>query len=151
MSFIIVSSDNQLYKIAENEQDKNNLNCSYPPYKAVTISDSDFLKIKTNLATASYVNDSVSVIDITPDQERLGLEIQEYINNLKFYLENVKNLLQNFIKNNDSNHVFYTRIINYFNYLNGLDLSTIQYPINNNWENYCQQNSIDYLHPLQIP
>jgi hypothetical protein len=63
MSFLIVSQDNQVYKIAENETDKNNLNCSYPPYKVVSISDSDFNKIKIHIADVNYVNDSFSIVD----------------------------------------------------------------------------------------
>ena len=49
MAYLIVNSQNQLYKIASNDTEKNNQNCTIPPYSTIEISDADFLKIKQNL------------------------------------------------------------------------------------------------------
>jgi uncharacterized protein YktA (UPF0223 family) len=145
MSFLIVSQDNQVYKIAENETDKNNLNCSYPPYKVVSISDSDFNKIKIHIADVNYVNDSFSIVDKIENETHYSSEtLQNYHNGLK------KNLEQ-FMQSNSSSHVFYTRVNNYFNLLNTFNYSNIQFPLNSSWETYCEQNSIEFLSPLQIP
>ena len=58
--------------------------------------------------------------------------------------------IKNFLDKNPSNG-FYTRCNNYLNYLETLDYSSISFPIDKSWENYCEENSIPYLHPLQIP
>ena len=46
MAYLIVNDQNGLYKISENDTDKNNLNCTFPPYTTIDISDADFLKVK---------------------------------------------------------------------------------------------------------
>jgi hypothetical protein len=55
------------------------------------------------------------------------------------------------MQSNSSSHVFYTRVNNYFNLLNTFNYSNIQFPLNSSWETYCEQNSIEFLSPLQIP
>ena len=55
-----------------------------------------------------------------------------------------------FEKVNSSNSML-TACSNYRNYLETLDYSSLSFPLNSNWEKYCQDNSITYLHPLQIP
>ena len=73
-------------------------------------------------------------------------ELQEYIND-------IRDAMKRFIKNANANtqsKTLYTQVVNYENYLDTLDTSTITFPINT-WEKYCEDNGITYLNLLQIP
>ena len=67
-----------------------------------------------------------------------------------FFLKIKIYILALFEKANSSNSML-TACSNYKNYLETLDYSSLSFPLNSNWEKYCQDNSITYLHPLQIP
>jgi len=144
MSYLIVNDQNCVYKIAENDTDKNNLNCTFPPYTTIDISDTDFLKVKQNLVDISISNGSATFTD------RIDLDLSITEEDLKTYHESIIKYLRQFLKNNTSNN-FYTPCQNYCNYLETLDYSSITFPLNKTWEQYCEDNSITYFHPLQIP
>ena len=124
MAYLIVNDQNGLYKISENDTDKNNLNCTFPPYTTIDISDADFLKVKQNIVNINISDGSATFTDITDS----NLSITDNISN-----------------------PFYTPCQNYCNYLETLDYSNITFPLNKTWEQYCEDNSITYFHPLQIP
>ena len=144
MSYLIVNDQNCVYKIAENDTDKNNLNCNFPPYTTIDISDVDFLKFKQNLVDISISDGSATFTDrIDPDISITEEDVKDQHENLIKYIEQ-------FLRNNSSNP-FYTPCQNYCNYLKTLDYSSITFPLNKTWEQYCEDNSIAYFHPLQIP
>ncbi len=144
MAYLIVNDQNCLYKIAENDTDKNNLNCTFPPYTTIDISDVDFLKVKQNLVDISISDGSATFTDRTdPDISITEEAVKDQHKNLIKYIEQ-------FLRNNSSNP-FYTPCQNYCNYLETLDYSSITFPLNKTWEQYCEDNSIAYFHPLQIP
>ena len=144
MAYLIVNDQNCVYKIAENDTDKNNLNCTFPPYTTIDISDVDFLKVKQNLVDISISDGSATFTDRTdPD-----ISITE--EDVKNQHENLIKYFRQFLRNNSSNP-FYTPCQNYCNYLETLDYSSITFPLNKTWEQYCEDNSIAYFHPLQIP
>ena len=39
----------------------------------------------------------------------------------------------------------------YKNLIDNYDTSTITFPLNTSWEKYCEDNSIDYFHLLELP
>ena len=144
MAYLIVNDQNGLYKIAENDTDKNNLNCTFPPYTTIDISDADFLKVKQNIVDINISNGSATFTDRTdPDLSTTEEEV-------KAYHENIIKYFKQFLTHNISNP-FYTPCQNYCNYLETLDYSNITFPLNKTWEQYCEDNSITYFHPLQIP
>ena len=144
MAYLIVNDQNCVYKIAENDTDKNNLNCTFPPYTTIDISDVDFLKVKQNLVDISISDGSATFTDrIDPDISITEEDVKDQHKNLIKYIEQ-------FLRNNSSNP-FYTPCQNYCNYLETLDYSSITFPLNKTWEQYCEDNSIAYFHPLQIP
>ena len=144
MAYLIVNTDNQLYRIAANETDKNNFNCSMPPYTAIDISDADFLKVKQNLVITNISNGTATFTNI----DYTDYTIQESM--LVDYHKDVIQSIKSFLDANPNNS-FYTEANNYRNYLLGLDYSSLPLPISQTWEKYCQDNSIAYIHPLQIP
>ena len=144
MAYLIVNDQNCVYKIAENDTDKNNLNCTFPPYTTIDISDVDFLKVKQNLVDISISDGSATFTDrIDPDISITEEGVKDQHKNLIKYIEQ-------FLRHNSSNP-FYTPCQNYCNYLETLDYSSITFPLNKTWEQYCEDNSIAYFHPLQIP
>jgi len=144
MSYLIINDQNNVYKIAENDTDKNNLNCTFPPYTTIDISDANFLKIKQELVDINISNGSATFTD--RDFSDLNLTEEELLS----YHKDIVSYFKNFLTHNSSN-AFYTPCQNYCNYLEALDYSSITFPLNKTWENYCEDNSITYLHPLQIP
>jgi len=144
MAYLIVNDQNCVYKIAENDTDKNNLNCTFPPYTTINISDADFLKVKQNLADISISDGSATFTDrIDPDRSITEEDVKDQH-------KNIIKCIRQFLRYNPSNP-FYTSCQNYCNYLETLDYSSITFPLNKTWEQYCEDNSIAYFHPLQIP
>jgi len=146
MAYLIVNDQNGLYKISENDTDKNNLNCTFPPYTTIDISDADFLKVKQNIVDINISNGSATFTDKTDQDPDLSTTEEE----LKAYHERIIKYFKQFLTHNISNP-FYTPCQNYCNYLETLDYSNITFPLNKTWEQYCEDNSITYFHPLQIP
>ena len=145
MAYLIVNDLEGLYKIAENDTDLNSLNVCFPPYTTIDISDSDFLKIKQDLVDVNISNGSATFTD--RDFTPYLIEVNEVL------LPHHKNIIESckiFLDKNPSN-AFYTKCQNYYNYLKTLDYSSLPSSIDKTWEHYCQENSIAYIHPLQIP
>ena len=70
----------------------------------------------------------------------------------EFKKHNVKLKCEEFLKGNNSSKAIHSDIQNYLNYIdNTLQMASLTYPLNSSWEKYCEDNSISYLHPLQIP
>tara|TARA_R110000822_G_scaffold167675_1_gene307848 strand:+ start:665 stop:1090 length:426 start_codon:yes stop_codon:yes gene_type:complete len=141
MAFVV--EQNGYYKIALNETQKNDLNFNSTATTHI-ISDEDFNQIKKN---KSYINISDGVITI-------NAEPGEFLEDEDFFKHNHKNLkkyLKAFIDNNPNSKELYSQAQTYYNTLNNLDYSTINFPLDKTWEEYCEENSIQYLHYLQIP
>tara|TARA_R100001460_G_scaffold98568_1_gene141474 strand:+ start:259 stop:687 length:429 start_codon:yes stop_codon:yes gene_type:complete len=142
MAYLIFENNN-LYKIAANENDKNSLNLSNIAV-SVEISDSDFIAIKSNQKEVTYDGSTLNFVDnptegITQTQEQIESCISDTIK-----------YIDNFLKNNPSNAMA-PGITSYKEYLQSFDSSSLSYPINKRWEKYCEDNSITYYSTLQIP
>lgn len=160
MAYIIYTTDNKVYRIAETDAQKTAVH-GIENYNAVSISDSDFAKIKRNeLSVGDYDSansqHSTTAIDITGsldgDGNAVGTIYDE--NSLTSYLKNVKQQLKSFVdENNSSSHILFTTCNNYLDYLNHFypDMHDFTATPIYSWEKYCEDNSIAYLHPLQIP
>ena len=146
MAFAI-TLNNGVYKIASNETEKNDLNVFFPPAIAHSISDDQFNKIKKNTAGLSFVDNAITVVEYDDNQ------IFQDENSLKRYHENIKPLLKDFLEPSTGNDTksLHNAIQSYSNTLESFDYSSITYPLNKSWEQYCEENSITYVHPLQIP
>ena len=144
MAYVITTHDNLVTRIAANDDDKNNLNCHFPPYQSIDISDEDFIKLKSNVAHATISDGSVVI------NENGAQPIQD-VKDLTEYLNMVKGVLSNFINLNQTDNPFHERAQNYYNYLDTLDTSGMTFPTETNWEKYCQDNGITYLNTLQLP
>tara|TARA_R110001592_G_scaffold318925_1_gene596191 strand:- start:2601 stop:3041 length:441 start_codon:yes stop_codon:yes gene_type:complete len=146
MTYLIFQNNN-LYKIAANENDKNSLNLS-DTSTSVEITESEFLEIRTGRKDVSYDGTNITYIDRYADPEAEIDPIEAEM--LQAYHSGVIKLIDQFLESNPNNPMF-SAITNYKTYLEGFDHSTLTYPMTQSWEKYCQDNSITYFHPLQIP
>ncbi len=145
MAYIIHINDD-IYKIASNDTERDEVSAAIPPYVATEISDSDFSKIKKNTAVVSISGGTVSITDL--DTSSIIFQDED---ELKGYIETLKPLMQSFIQKDNESKSLYSTINSYLTTLNTHDYSSITYPLNNTWEKYCEDNSIDYINTLQIP
>ena len=141
----VVNINNSVKFIAANENEKNDLNIFFPPAVAIDISEADFLKLKKNKAVATISEGTVNFTDISN-----SFATEE---DLKIHLNNLKETAKAFLEpstRNDSK-ILHSTISSYYNTLNSFDTSTITFPLNKSWEEYSEENSITYVHALQIP
>jgi len=113
----------------------------------VDISDSDFIKFKENIDL--FTIDGSTITFSTNPNPQVYSDSEE----LHQYLKDIRDSIKKFIANANANtqsKTLYTQFVNYNNYLDTFDTSTVTYPINT-WEKYCQDNGITYLSLLQLP
>ena len=139
----VVNINNSVKFIAANENEKNDLNILFPPTVAIDISEADFLKLKKNKAVATISEGTVSFTDISN-----SFATEE---DLKIHLNNLKETAKAFLGSSNDSKILHSTINSYYNTLNSFDTSTITFPLNKSWEEYCEENSITYVHALQIP
>jgi len=142
MAYLIFNNDNHLIKIAANDSDRDSQNIVLSDHIVKSVSDSDFLKVRTDIATATYDGTNVTIVD---QSTSFPNEAQ-----LKKKINNVINLASDFLRTNQSNSL-YNSINDYKLYLEDLDTSSFSFPYEKSIEQYCNENSITFYHPLQIP
>jgi hypothetical protein len=147
MSFFIFQKnsdgvENTLYRIAENQNDLDNLNTNNS-YKIIEDSQSNFEAVKYGTKNAvSYNGNTIDYLDIG-----VSFSEKKYLLN---YITNYKNEINSFLQNNP-NHPLTQRWSNYYTQLNNLNLDTITYPLNSSLEQYFNGLSQTSLNPLQLP
>tara|TARA_R110000851_G_scaffold143782_1_gene282714 strand:- start:2247 stop:2687 length:441 start_codon:yes stop_codon:yes gene_type:complete len=146
MAYLIFENieGNNLHRIAANEADKNSLHLS-STQTIKEISDNDFedliknKKYVSNFDGANVTYDTIVVPDVGFSE-----------NDIKQHHKILIDVIENFLQNNALNAMA-TPLTNYKNYLSNFDYSSLTYPLNISWEEYCSINSITYYHCLQIP
>jgi hypothetical protein len=144
----VIELNNEVVNFAENETQKNDLIHFFPPAVSHEISDENFTKIKKNLAVVSV---SGGVISITENAQYATDEFAPDETSLKQYHNVLKGLLKVYLNAHNTSHSIYSDAQSYYNTLNTLDYSTLTFPFIGTWEKYCEDNSITYIHTLQIP
>ena len=142
-----ITLNNGLLRIAANETEKNEQTALITPHSVVDISDSDFIKFKEALALFVIDGDTITFTD-NPEPGEVA-----NVDELNTYLNEINGSIKSFITNANANtqsKTLYTQFVNYSNYLDTFDTSTVTYPIIK-WEKYCQDNGITYLNLLQLP
>lgn len=154
MAYVIISN-NQIYRIASNETEKNELNINPNDYIIKEISDADFLKLKNEDVTTSFANDTLTITDKDEESVIIGTAEEIVEDSKKVLQEHHKQLIKQFdaflIGENNSSKSLYSTIQSYRNYLSDFNYDSLTYPLNKTWEQYCHDNSITYISALQIP
>jgi|TARA_R100001460_G_scaffold6517_6_gene17112 hypothetical protein len=147
MAYLVFNSDNSLFRIAANDTDLGNLNLPDPlgsSYNLQTINDSDFESVRKNLKEVSFDGTTITYTDQTwkwPNQDVLN----------NYFVSIVYDRCEAFLNVNQDSHPMYNSIRNYQMDVQSFDISSLTYPMEISWEEYCSNNSITYYHPLQIP
>ena len=147
MAYFIFHEDGSLHSIAATEADKNSLPITNH-YVVKEVTDSDFNKVKKQTAGASVSGDTVTVTDFEHIEDP---NIYNDENSLQNYHSNIISKIDQFINWGYEYKSLYGAITSYKTLLEGFDTSTITYPMTKTWEEYCEDNSITYVSPLQIP
>lgn len=139
--------EGSIYKIAENENDLNNLNIIQSDYKIIEDNSVDFNLVKcSQKIPLKYNNNVITFIDPTKETEIIFNKKED----LKIYVDNFKTLIKNFTINN-VNHPSFNKWNEYYTQLNNLNLDSITYPLNNSLEKYFYDLGQPSLNILQLP
>jgi hypothetical protein len=149
MSFFIFTknfdniSGSFLYRIAENQDDLNNLNINQSEYKIIEDSQENFNAVKYGTKIINkYNNNEIFYNNQTPkflNKEKL----QEHIYGLCIPIND-------FLYSN-KNHSQYNQWNNYKNQLTSLNLNSIEYPLNKSLEQYFNDLGQPSYNILQLP
>lgn len=143
MAHLIFNNDGYLIKIAANDSDKSNLNITESVYDVRSVSDADFNNVRLHKKTAKVVDDAIVYEDLAWSFGTAE-DLKTHFKN------NVMWACDSFLATNPS-HPMKNSVLSYKQYVNGFDTSLITFPFEKSWEEYCNENSITFYHPLQIP
>jgi len=135
--------DGSLYRIQENLSDLNNTNINQNDYKIIEDTQDNFNSVKYSLKSVLKFNNNIIIYENTPIVPIIK-------NELKFKINEIKNIINPFLKNN-KNHPLFDRWNNYYNQLNSLDLDSITYPLNKSLEQYFNDLGQPSYNILQLP
>ena len=133
MAYFIFQQNN-LQSIAANETDKNSLPIANT-YVVKEVSDSDFLKVKKQIAVASLSGDNVVVTDFVSYN---GHNDENDLRN--YHTNNVIKRIDDFLNVGNEDKSLYSAITSYKTYLQNFDYSTMTFPMTKTWEEYCEDN-----------
>ena len=141
--FIFLKNNADVFRIAENISDLNNLNISASDFNTIEDSQTNFDYVKYGTKYPESIQGStITYVDIPvlPFSKEL----------LSKYITNTKNIIKAFLENNPS-HPLFNRWNDYYNQLSNLNLDTITYPLNTSLEQYFKDLSQPSFSPLQLP
>lgn len=143
--FITTKGDKtRIYRIAADDTAKDNLIITNIDnvYDVISVSDDEYNYLKNNTKYITAYNGS--------NYTFVDCDISLVQEDLENYIDSVKKQLRTAIEGYSS-HPDNSSWQSYYNYLDNLDFSSLTYPINSSWEKYCLDNSISFVHPLQLP
>jgi hypothetical protein len=147
MAFFIFNhleiSEGNIYRIAENNTDLNNLNIIKLDYKIIEDTQENFQAVKLGVKFPRTHN-NVSIV-----YENLNIFFSSE-DNLKSYINNLNYQIKNFLRAN-LNHPSYNLWNNYLDQINTLNLNSITYPLNKSLEQYFNDLGQPSLNTLQLP
>ena len=143
-----------IYKIAENENNLNNLNIVLSDYKIIEGSLDFFNQVKYRTKEIiKYENDLIISEDFNFTfsdyvfKGQIRLRAKDVFNS---YVSSFKQSIKPFLEYN-INHPEFQLWSDYLNQLNLLDSNSIQFPLNCSLEQYFKDQNLISLNPLQIP
>jgi len=137
--------ENTISRIAENENDLNNLNIIQSDYKIIEDSQTNFDLVKYGQkCPKKYINNTIVYEDIFYEglllkKELLRSYVEDYINRIKGFLDLNKN------------HPSFNMWNGYYSQLKNLNLDTVTYPLGKSLEQYFKDQGQPSLSPLQLP
>ena len=144
MAYIITSDEikTNVSGIARDASARDNMEMSLQCV-AHEIGEAEFINLKNNTKRVSD-HDGTNFVYVD-----MATEFVEE-NNLKTYLGIKSKAIAQIIEKYPD-HPDMTIWTTYKNLIDNYDTSTITFPLNTSWEKYCEDNSIDYFHLLELP
>jgi hypothetical protein len=142
MAYFIFSKNNQLYRMAENQDVLNNFNIIQSDYNIIEDSQANFNSVKFGTKVINGVTNGVINYLETPVFYDKNL--------LSNYKSNLIYSLTLFTKNNP-NHPYFTTFNNYLNQVTNLNIDDLTLPLRISLEQYFQNLGQPSFSPLQIP
>lgn len=139
----IENSAGTLFKIAENQNDLNNLNIILSNYKIIQDSQENFNSVKHDTKTVISYSENIILYGDA------NITFENY-SSLSLYIINIKQLIKNFLDNNKT-HVSYSLWNDYYSQLSSLDVNSLTYPFNKSLEQYFKEQGLISLSTLQLP
>lgn len=140
------NSDNvegTLCKIAENENDLNNLNIIQSDYKIIEDSQENFNAVKFGTKYVSKYNGNVINFITSENLFKKKEDLKSFINQYKIEIKQ--------FTDNNPNSPLFSRWNNYYNQLNNLNIDNINYPLTISLEQYFNDLGQPSFNILQLP
>jgi len=134
-----------IYAVAEDDQHRDAFDSRF--YDKISIPQSNFNDVvlgKTDIITTDN-GSTFSYPDLKNGPDPYELNETEFNSRLS----DLQRSLNQFIANNPD-HPIYNRAVNYLDSLKNLNLDNITFPLSVTFEEYMDQQNIDFLHPYQI-
>jgi hypothetical protein len=132
-----------LSRIAETENDLNNLNIIKDDYKIIEESQENFNSVKFSKKSANKYNGNTIIFE---NLQIYYINKDSLISDIEIYKKNIKNFID---LNPDNKSV--NKWINYLDQLTKFDYTTISFPLNTALEEYFNDLNLTSLSPLQLP
>jgi hypothetical protein len=144
MSYLILNLNNELYKIAEDDLEKNAILINRELIqKTISITTQDFQDLqlyKKLFESSDGVNYTLKPsLGYNSDKK----EIENYIN---YLMESIR-----FFLDNNKQNPMINKWQTYYDYLNSFNINTINFPLNISFEEYLYNNNVSVLNTLQLP
>jgi hypothetical protein len=138
----VILSNGSVYRIsADSDISSHPVN---DVHTQMDLTNDDFNSVRLNQKDISVSDGVLNTSDAEhnfQNEEELKNYIDSVIKNLNIFLDNDLN----------SSNPMFNSLQTYRTFLNQFDVSTITFPYEKSWEEYCNDNSITFFHPLQIP
>jgi len=132
-----------LSRIAETENDLNNLNIIKDDYKIIEESQENFDLVKFSKKSANKYNGNTIIFE---NLQIYYINKDSLISDIEIYKKNIKNFIDLNPENKSVN-----KWINYLDQLTKFDYTTISFPLNTSFEEYFNDLNLTSLSPLQLP
>ena len=137
---------NSLYKIADDDSDKNSLQLSEDLYTIIQPTEEKYNKIKQSRYSSLVLNNSLEIVLNEHTAENNILNKKEFDEQISHTIEQIV-----ICRESTSNEEWKSKIDTYINSLKNIDTSILTYPLNvSTVEHYCIENSIQFVNPLQV-
>lgn len=141
-----IFQENCLHSIAANDTDKNSLPL-VDTYIIKEVSDIDYAKVRKHISNVKLESGNVVIED--SDGVSTRYENENFLRN--YHTDSVIKKINEFLDAGNEDKSLYSVITDYKTYLENFDYSAISFPMTKTWEEYCEDNAITYVSPLQIP
>tara|TARA_B100000085_G_scaffold129973_2_gene118370 strand:+ start:49 stop:543 length:495 start_codon:yes stop_codon:yes gene_type:complete len=150
----------KILRIAANDADKANLFIN-ERHQVIEVSDEEFNSLRNQTKRIIGHDGSnyqweespptAEPVPLPPENQGEVPFVHAVSARLRRKLDNTIEICDAFLTEMNVNHPWYSSIETYRNFIRDFDVDSLSFPMYITWEKYCEDNGINYYHPLQIP